>query len=256
LVAGAIAALAILSIQSYSLIAGDGSAASGVHNVSATTDPSSNSTVSVSGSGEVNIQPSAAIITIGVTTQDPSAQTAAQENAVTMNNVIAALEAIGINQSSIQTTSYNIEPQTNYNGNSGLQTITGYQVTNEIQVTISVPSSSIGTLGTKVGQAIDAAAGQGANEISGIQFTASSTAIQQATNEALALAVQDAASQAKAVATALGDTLGSVVSVDANQGYQEPYVVDSLSGGTASTPVVAPQSLQVTASVQVVYSLN
>jgi uncharacterized protein len=255
LAAGAIITLAILSIQTYGLVAGSGAASSiGIHDAKGTTNPAANSTITVSGSGLVNIQPDRAILTIGATSQDSSAQTAAQQNAVTMSNVIAALGAIGINSSSIQTTSYNINPQTQYSN--GPAVITGYQVTNEIEVTIQVPSASLGTLGAKVGQAIDAATGQGANEIYGIQFTASSGAINQATNQALALAVQDAAGQAKVVATALGVTVIGVVSVDASPSYPSPIVYGESTPTSLSTPVVPPQSLQITASVQAVYSIS
>jgi uncharacterized protein YggE len=254
--AGAIIALAILSIQTYGLVAGSGATSSiGIHDAKGSTNPAVNSTITVSGSGLVNIQPDRAILTVGVTSQASSAQAAAQDNAVTMNNVITALGAIGINSSEIQTTSYNINPQTEYNNN-GPTVITGYQVTNEIQVTIQASGASLGTLGAKVGQAIDAAVGQGANQIYGIQFTASSSAVKQASNQALQLAVQDAASQAKIVATALGVTVVGVVSVDANPGYSSP--IEYATAGTANsmTPVVPPQSLQITASVQAVYSIS
>ena len=147
------------------MVAGSGAASSiGIHDAKGSTNPAVNSTITVSGSGLVNIQPDRAILTIGVTSQNSSAQGAAQENAAIMNNVIAALGAIGINGSSIQTTSYNINPETQYNNN-GPTVITGYQVTNEVEVTIQTSSASLGTLGAKVGQAIDAATGQGANQI-------------------------------------------------------------------------------------------
>ena len=255
--AGIVIALAILSIQTYGLFTGSGAANTvGITDVKGSTNPTANSTIAVSGSGLVNIQPDRAILTVGVTSQDSSAQAAAQANAVTMNNVIAALGAIGINSSNIQTTSYNISPQSNYDKN-GAAVITGYQVNNEVQVTVQASSSSLGTLGAKVGQAIDAVAGQGANEIYGIQFTASTTAIKQATNQALQLAVQDAASQAKVVATALGVSVVGVVSLDASPSYPSPYVLNELAAGAAtSTPVITPQSLQVTASVQAVYSIS
>jgi hypothetical protein len=172
-----------------------------------------------------------------------------------MNNVIAALGAIGINSSSIQTTSYNISPQTTYDKN-GLAVITGYQVSNEIEVTVQVSGASVGTLGAKVGQAIDAAVGQGANEIYGIQFTASNAAIQQATNQALQLAVQDAAAQAKVVATALGVSVVGVVSLDASPSYPSPYVLKAGIQSSVSTTIIPPQSLQISASVQAVYSIS
>lgn len=256
LAAGAIIALALLSIQTYGVVAGSGAASSiGIHDAKGSTSPTVNSTITVSGSGLVNIQPDRAILTIGVTSQNSSAQAAAQQNAVIMNNVIAALGAIGINSSSIQTTSYNISPETQYNNN-GPTVITGYQVTNEIEVTIQMSSASLGTLGAKVGQAIDATTGQGANEIYGIQFTASNNAISQATNQALTLAVQDAASQANVVATALGATVVGVISVDASPSYPSPIVYAPSGTAAISTPVIPPQSLQITASVQAVYSIS
>jgi uncharacterized protein len=256
LAAGAIIALALLSIQTYGVVAGSGASNSiGIHDAKASTDTAvTNSTITVSGSGLVNIHPDRAILTVGVTSQNSSAQGAAQENAVIMNNVIAALGAIGINGSSIQTTSYNINPESQYSNN-GPAVITGYQVTNEIEVTIQAADASVGTLGARVGQAIDAATGQGANEIYGIQFTASDSAISQATNQALQLAVQDAASQANVVATALGATVTGAVSVDASPGYPSQIVTPS-AAGAISTPVVPPQSLQITASVQAVYSIS
>jgi hypothetical protein len=251
---GAVVALALISLQAYTLMANGTLSQTGIHTASGSTDPPSNSTISVTGTGLVNIQPDRAILTVGVTTQDSSAQAAAQQNAVTMNNVISALEAMGINNSSIQTTSYDIQPQTTYD--SGTSVITGYMVTNEIQVTIQATGASLGTLGAKVGQAIDAATGQGANEVYGIQFTASNAAIQQATNQALQLAVQDASSQAKIVAAALGVTVTGAISVDASPSYPSPMVLDAGVQSSVSTPVVVPQSLQIEASVQAVYATS
>jgi hypothetical protein len=251
---GAVVALALISLQAYTLMTDGTLGTTVVHTASGGTDPPSNSTITVTGNGEVDIQPDRALLTVGVTTQETSAQAAAQENAATMSNVIAALEAIGINSSSIQTTSYSISPETNYNN--GQSTVVGYQVTNEIQVTVQASGASVAALGAKVGQAMDAATGQGANEIYGIQFTASSAAIQQASNQALELAAQDAAGQAKVVASALGVTVLGVVSVDANPSYPSPIVYDAGSQSSVSTPIISPQSLQITASALVVFSIS
>lgn len=251
---GAVVALVVISLQAYALISSGAVGTTGKQTARGGGDPAVNGTISVTGDGEVNIQPDRAILSFGVTTQDTSAQVAAQENSATMNSVISALEAIGINSSSIQTTSYNINPETDYAN--GAQFITGYQVVNEVQVTVQVSDASLGTLGARVGEAIDAAAGQGANEINGIQFTASDSAIQQATNQALQAAAQDAAGQAKVVAAALGVSVLGVVSVDANPAYPSPVVYDGAVQGSASTPIVAPQTLQITASVEAVYSVS
>ena len=190
---GAVLALALISLQAYTLMTDGTFDAAGIQKVGGSTDPPTNGTISVTGSGQVEIQPTMAILTIGVNTQDPSAQTAAQQNANIMTNVISALENLGINSSSIQTVSYSINPQINYDAN-GKSSVAGYQVDSQVQVTITTPTTTSQAevqLGTKVGSAIDAAVGQGANEVYGVQFTASNSAVQQADQQALQLAVQD-----------------------------------------------------------------
>jgi len=256
---GAVLALALLALQAYTLTTGGTLGTSSIPKAGGTTDPPTNATVTVTGVGQVQIQPTTAILTIGVNTQDPSAQTATQQNANIMANVITALENLGINRSSIQTVSYSINPQTNYYQNEK-PSITGYQVDSQIQVTISAattPSQAQVQLGTKVGSAIDAAVGQGANEVYGVQFTASNAAIQQANQQALQLAVQKAASQAKAIATGLGVTVTGILSVTTSPSYTPyPIMQDAIASGSSATPIVAPQSLTVSASVQSVYAIS
>jgi hypothetical protein len=170
-----------------------------------------------------------------------------------MSDVITALEGTGINNSSIQTTNYNISPQSSCC--TGPPTITGYQVTNEVQVTILASGQGLSQLAAKTGQAIDAAASQGANDISGIQFTASDSELQQATQNALQLAVQDASSQAHTIASALSVSITGVVSATSSPQYT-PIFTSLGTAIPAATPIVPPQSLTISATVQVVYSIS
>lgn len=266
IVAGAIALLAILSVQAYSM-ATSGSLSGSIHTVVGSVDPPSNSTITVTGNGQVSISPDRALLTVGVNTQGSSAQAAAQQNAKTMSDVISALEGLGINSSDIQTISYNIYEQQTYpvdqQGCSGPSAGTNcaavqqYEVDNEIQVTVYAGNEGIGQLGPQVGAAIDAAVAQGANELYGVQFTASNSAIQQADQQALELAVQDAAGQAKAIASSLSVTITGVVSVTTSPGYTpSPIVYEGDSTGSNQTPIDAPQSLTVTASVTAVYAIS
>lgn len=300
---GAIVALAILSVQAYAYIS-TGSLNTVIKKASGVTDPTGN--ITVTGNGQVSVQADIAYLTIGVDTTASTATQAAQQNAAIMTNVISAIEALGINASSIQTISYNIYQQPNYvvqpspivcNGadnstcvvpystvKSTSTTVTtvcsgadndttcgppvcdpvnatscgvspGYEVDNEIQVTVSVTSQNISQLGIKVGQAIDAAVAAGANEVYGVQFTASNNALQQAYNEALQQAVLDASSQAKTIATALGVTVTGVVSVTTSPSYVPSPVLYASAGSSSQTPIV-PQSLTVSASVQAVYAIS
>ncbi len=217
---------------------------------------SRNGTITVSGTGRVSIQPDRAILSVGVSTQASTASTAVQDNANTMNAVISALNAIGIDNTNIQTLYYNIYPQTTYSG--GTSTITGYQVTNQVQVTIVASGQTLAQLGAKAGLAIDTVVQKGANQVYGIQFTASASTIQQAQQTALAQATQDASTQAHVIATAMGVTITGVVSVSSVPSYYpSPYFGPVVVGAAGTTtPVIPPQSLTVTSTVQAVFSIN
>jgi uncharacterized protein len=261
---GALVALTILSVQAYALIASGSLDTVGVHKASGIVDPSTNSTITVTGNGQVNIVPSLAVLTIGVNTWGSSAESAAQQNAKTMNSVISAIENLGINSSSIQTVSYDIYQQQEYVSPPVVcstpvnvtSCAANYEVDNEIQVTISASSQTISQLGTTVGAVIDAAVAAGANEVYGVQFTASNYEIQQANQQALQLAVQDAAGQAKAIASALNVTVAGVVSVTTSPNYYPSPVVYADLQAPSSTPVISPQSLTITASVEAVYAIS
>lgn len=252
---GTVLALAILSLQAYTLLAGGALKMGGLHNASASTITSANGTISVTGNGLVQVQPDTAVITIGVNTQDSSAQIAAQQNADTMSRVIAALGNLGINSSDIQTVSYDIYPQTTYSN--GVTSVVGYQVENEVQVTVTASGAAQVHLGSQAGAAFDAAVAQGANQAYGVQFTISSSALKQANERALQLAVQDAGAQANAIADTLNVTITGVLSISTSPTYvPSPIMEASTPSGLSQTPILPPQSLTISASVQAVYAIS
>ena len=214
-----------------------------------------NGTITVSGTGHVEVQPDRAITTVGVTTQATTAQTAIEQNANTMNAVILALNGIGISNDDIQTLYYNIYPQTNYNG--GSPTITGYQVTNEIQVTVVASGQSLSQLGSKAGLVIDTVASKGANQIYGVQFTVSASTLKQAQQTSLQQASQDALQNAHMIASGIGVTITGLVSISSVPSYYPPTYYGQVGLAAATpTPVVPPQSLTVTSTVQAVFAIN
>lgn len=265
---GAIVALAILSAQAYAYVSTGSLATLGIHQANGSVDPTNSSTITVTGNGQVTIQPDRAVLTIGVNTQGSSAEQAAQQNANIMTNIITALGNLGINGSDIQTVSYSIYQQYAYPiaystgtaqpANTTVTTPSVYQVDNEVQVTISVSSQSVAQLGTKVGAVIDAVVAQGANEVYGVQFTASGSVIQAADQQALQQAVKDAAAQADSMASAAGVTVTGVVSMTTSPTYYPGPIgyATPASGASSQTPVVAPQSLTISETVQVVYAIS
>ena len=252
--------VALLAIQTYSLMTsspGPGPKTTTAASQPGTIDPQ-NDTITVTGNGAAQVKPDRAILTVGVETQASTANDAVQQNANEMSAVIAALEGIGISNSSIETTSYEIYPQSSCCGGNAPPTIQDYQVTNQIQVTILASGESLAQLGARAGQVIDVAASKGANEMYGVEFTASSAAIQQARQEAIQEAVQNASTDAHVLATALSVTITGVVSATTNPGYYQPYYYNGpvMAAAASVTPIEAPQSLTVSATVQVVYAIG
>jgi uncharacterized protein len=256
--AAVVVVIALLALQTYALfLVSPQPGLQSATGASQTTGigAAANATISVSGTGLVQVSPDRAVLTIGVVTQALSAGDAVQENANMMSSVVSALEGIGISNSSIQTTSYSIYPQSSCCN--GPPTITGYQVTNQVQVTVIATGESLAQLGAKAGQVIDVATSKGANQVYGISFSASNAALQQAQQTALQQAVLNASAQAHVLASALGVTVTGVASATTSQGYTPPvYYTMAASVSGASTPVIPPQALTVSASVQVVYAIS
>jgi len=253
LTAAMVLVLAVTSFQVYWVVTG-AHVPPQVPQANASTQQRYNSTITVSGTGQAKVQPDRAILEIGVTTQNSTAEAAASRNAYLMNGVIASLEAIGISNSSMSTVSYSITPV--YSCCGGTQTVTGYTVSDQLEVTVIATGGSLMQLGDRVGQAIDAAVSHGANVLYGIQFTASDQATAQARVQAHQMAVKDASSQATSIAAALGVNITGVVSATTANVYYPAPVMFAASIASAGTPVIPPQSLTVSATVTVTYSIS
>ena len=207
----------------------------------------SSKTIQVTGTGTLSAAPDEVLVNLAVETQAPSATAATTENAVAMTKVINALISAGVSNQSIQTTSYALNPvYSNPVNQSVAPSIIGYDAVNSIQVTIS----DVGSVGKVLDQAISA----GVNQVQGITFTLSSSAMAALQTQALQLALQDADKQAKATASTLGVTIVGPISVTPSYSFQpETYNRYAEASTAPSTTPVQPGTLQVTATVQVTY---
>jgi uncharacterized protein YggE len=201
--------------------------------------------ISVLGQGMASVQPDIAQVTIGVQTSASSVSQATQENADKMNQVITDIKALGVSDSDIQTSLYNIYPQYQ-NKNGGTQGITGYQVNNSVQITIRDLSN--------IGQILDKAVQAGANTISNISFNYSNPAKLQA--EALNQAYTDARGRAEILSKAGGVQLGDVISIsETTSSGPVPLAESSTTLGGGGTPIQSG-TVEIKAQVQVVYSIH
>jgi len=200
--------------------------------------------ISITGTATVKIQPTQAVINVGVVIEDTTATGAWQRNAEIVASVIEALANIGISENSIETVEYDISPRWDWYSDS----IIGYTCTHRLKVVSSV---------SDVGRAIDAAVGAGANRVYDIEFTSSDDDIKEAKRRAFSGAVSDAREQVDMVADAFGATVLEVVNISINPVYDcQPWIwYNSVEDTRIPTPI-QPGQVEVTSSVTVTYRIG
>jgi len=205
-------------------------------------DESDQSTIRVSGEGRVEASPDIVTLNVRVVTEDRRSAVAAKENAALTEAVITALRRATGAEAEIQTTGYALMPQFEYLKPSSKRRLTGYQVRN------SVVLRSTDLAG--IGDAIDAAADAGANEIDSLSFGLRDDFERRL--EALAVATRRARAKADAIAAALGTEVERVVSVEESGGLPAPVRLQASFASKASTPIeVGNLELRAQVSMQV-----
>lgn len=159
-------------------------------------------TVSVSGTGSVEVEADNATIILSVITRGKDVGNTAKENAEKMTKVHESVLALGILPEDVSTEHYTINQESNYlNG----KVIYGdYVATNRIKIFIKDL--------TMAGNVIDAAIKAGANQLSSFQYGISNK--ESFVKQARTLAVQNARDTANLLATTSGAFLGKVISLN------------------------------------------
>lgn len=203
------------------------------------------SEITTSGRGEVHLAPDYAYVTLGVTTQSPSGSQTASQNAAKMAAIINALKVLGLTDQQVATSGYSLTQNYEYPKNQPPK-LSFFIARNTIRAEVRRLDD--------LGKVIDAAINAGATDVSSIQYLPAST--EQARRTALASAVQQARSDAEAMAQAAGGTLGRLLSMNTN-GVSQPIafrdvsmenVVLTSAGSSVRTPIT-PGELNVTALV-------
>jgi uncharacterized protein YggE len=162
-----------------------------------------------------------------------------------MNDIIAAVKALGVTDVDIQTTGLNLYPQY---ANGSSTRIVGYTVGNQIQITVRDLD--------KADDVFDTATAKGATDVNGISFDIADPA--KALNDARVAAIASAQASAAAMASAAHVTLGAVVSIT-DTSPVSPILygtrLGAFAAADAATPV-QPGSQDVAATVTVVFSIQ
>jgi len=186
--------------------------------------------ISASGRGEIRLAPDYAYVTIGVTTQSPSARETASKNAEKIAAVIAALRAAGLTEQQITTSGYSLTQVYEYPKNQQPR-LTGFTARNTVRADVRRLDD--------VGKVMDAAINAGATDIASIQFLASST--EEARRTALADAVRQAHTDADVMARGAGGTLRRLISMGSS-GVSVPIMIRGMSSGAQLESVTVASS--------------
>lgn len=203
--------------------------------------------IKVVGSAVVTAAPDVAYISLGVSTKDPSAQKASQDNSKIMTDIISALRMFGLKENEVTTSNYYIYSyQENVAGTDPVEYETVYNVNNQVNIKTNDLDA--------IGEIIDLAIQAGANQVSGINFDLENK------EELQLLALQNATKQARkkvdAIATAIGTEVKGIVSIteqsDSYVPYTEAMMFKAASADNVTTPI-NPGDVQVSAKVMVEY---
>lgn len=198
-------------------------------------------TMTLQGDASVEVVPDIAILDIGVETINKNLKVAQEENAIISQQLLNVFEEMGIDESDIQTSSYNINKAYEYVD--GKQIDKGYRVTHLFQVKVRNIEM--------IGEVIDAAVRQGANLIEDITFDVDNKSYYY--QMALNLSLRDALNKAKSIGRNMGYKVMEMPLEILEESYQATPVAYSYSRGEVQTPI-EPGQKQIVAKVRAVFS--
>jgi uncharacterized protein YggE len=207
-------------------------------------------TITVSSTATISTQPDEAVVTFSVHTENAESTVALNENSRIMNDVIAAMKALGITQKDMETTNISISPQTLNRGTTSETTIYNSSTS------LSVKIHDFDVIGT----AIQKGVGAGATSVRGVRFQVSDPV--GAKKRALQAAVEGARSKADALAGAAGTQVTGVVQIRevGSTAIPQPYAVRAealaYAGFAADLAVVPPHVIQTKVTIAVIWSIG
>ena len=206
-------------------------------------------TLSVTGTGLVQVAPDTADVKLEVDVLRKTAQEAQAGNAEIMQKVVGTLIKLNIPKDKIQTSGFNLWPEMKYEPNQPSR-IAGYRCRNQVIVTVEDLS--------RISRIIDAGIGAGAGNVQGLQFSRRDDL--EFKKQALDKAVKEASAKAQAIAGAAGLKIKAVVSIAEKgvaviQPVQNEFAVRAMAAGGAETPV-SPGLIEIRGNVTIVYKVE
>lgn len=210
-------------------------------------------TLNVTGTGTIDLEPDLARVNIGVRSEADNVAEALEDNNDNIQAVVQRMQDLGVAAEDIQTRNFNIYPQQNNRPmpegeEPSLQPAQTFVVENTVSVTVRDLDS--------LGEVLAAVVSEGANTIYGVAFDIEDreTAIEQARQ----MAIEDAQSNAQAIAEAADVSLGAIQSININENggapiFREELAAEMPQGG--SVPI-SGGTLTIRVSASLTYEIN
>lgn len=204
--------------------------------------------LSVVGTGEVQVAPDMATVTLGVEMQEMTAEDASDAASRRMKEILIVLARAGVAPEDVQTTGLSLDPvyERARSDVNRAPRLLGFTARNTLRVTVRDLDG--------LGELLDMVIQGGANNFRGLSFGLQDPAMAQ--DAARREAVTDALAKAAVLAEAAGVRAGPILSLSEGSGgggYRPEYGA-RLAMADAAVPV-APGSLTVSAQVSVVFEI-
>ena len=206
--------------------------------------------IGVSAEAQVKVMPDVAYVTAGVVSRNAKLKDANTDNRTKMDAIYKALNDQGITKDNIKTSGYSESPVYDYS--SGTGKLTGYEVTNTIEITVN----NIDT----VGDILDVCTTAGANTAYPVTFDLKDKTASY--NEALKQAVEKAKAKADVAAKAAGVTLGKLMKLSEGGITPSPVYAEATkaardeAAGAPPATIITAGELTITADVSLLYEVN
>ena len=208
-------------------------------------------TITVTGRGEISVEPDMATVIIGVQTEAEVAATALDEASAATAAILATLDVEGVLAEDIRSGAIRLNPRYSQSVLSSGTQITGYQAVNSVEVRVDDLD--------RLGGLLAAVVGDGANRLDGVHFGLQDPT--EATDEARRRAVAEGARLADLYAQAAGVSVGALqfINESGGSGYRPMVAETRQMELAASSPQydvpVSPGKIDLNASVVLVYTI-
>ncbi|GGK56513.1 SIMPL domain-containing protein [Haloarcula sebkhae] len=207
------------------------------------TAPSSNSTVSVNADATVERAPDRATVTVAAVGRGETAEAARNNLSGDADAITSALEDEG---ATVTSSRFQIRPE--YEESREGREQVGYVAIH----TVEAETSNVSTAGTLIDAAVDA----GVDRVEGVRYSLSEETRQDAREEALTTAMDNARTDAEVVAAAEDRSVGDAVTVQTSNHGRPVVYAEAMASDAGGRTNIQPGDVTVDASVSVTYELE